>query len=94
MVKTQRERRGGMPAKGNPGDKNFHHVENSPGFHQAGELSVGSSFYRSVPYVIQAAFVREGGDAVVPFRQLWPPLSTQRVAAVILFFCTWAHDIV
>eukprot|EP00904_Undaria_pinnatifida_P013908 jgi/Undpi1/9648/HiC_scaffold_27.g12104.m1 len=49
MVKTQRERRGGMPAKGNPGDKNFHHVENSPGFHQAGELSVGSSFYRTMP---------------------------------------------
>lgn len=35
-----------MPAKGNPGDKLFHHVGYSPGFHENGELIVGSSFYR------------------------------------------------
>lgn len=35
-----------MPAKGNPGDKLFHHVDYSPGFHEGGELVVGSSFYR------------------------------------------------
>lgn len=45
-VNSQRERRGGVPAKGNPGDKLFHHVDYSPGFHQSGEFVVGSSFYR------------------------------------------------
>lgn len=45
-VNSQRERRGGVPAKGNPGDKLFHHVDYSPGFHENGELIVGSSFYR------------------------------------------------
>lgn len=47
-VNSQREKRGGVPAKGNPGDKLFHHVDYSPGFHQHGELIVGSSFYRYV----------------------------------------------
>ncbi|CAN0324145.1 unnamed protein product, partial [Pylaiella littoralis] len=48
-VNSQREKRGGVPAKGNPGDKLFHHVDYSPGFHQRGELIVGSSFYRTMP---------------------------------------------
>ncbi|CAM9619794.1 unnamed protein product [Ascophyllum nodosum] len=46
-VKNLRERRGGIPANGNPGDKPYRHVAHSTGFHEVGELIVGSSFFRT-----------------------------------------------
>lgn len=47
-VRTHREQRGGIPAKGNLGDKPYKKVDHCPGIQQAGEFIVGSSFYRSV----------------------------------------------
>ena len=75
-----------MPAKGNPGDKNFHHVENSPGFHQIGELTVGSSFYRFVWSAGGGACEGRGGTRGLICHR-WPPTrSTEKVVRITLGF--------
>lgn len=66
-VNSQREKRGGVPAKGNPGDKLFHHVDYSPGFHQNGELIVGSSFSRYSTFVTLCKYG--------PSDEMFPPLD-------------------
>ncbi|CAM9170656.1 unnamed protein product, partial [Discosporangium mesarthrocarpum] len=43
---STREKRAGVPALANPGDKLYHHVEYSPGYHKAGGTIVGSTFCR------------------------------------------------
>lgn len=52
-VRTHLEQRGGIPAKGNPGDKPYKKVDHCPGIQQAGESIVGSSFYRSVGTIME-----------------------------------------
>ncbi|CAM9723698.1 unnamed protein product, partial [Scytosiphon promiscuus] len=67
-VNSQREKRGGVPAKGNPGDKLFHHVDYSPGFHEGGELVVGSSFFRT----------RYDGNSHTPVGDASTPLAASK----------------
>ncbi|CAM9325588.1 unnamed protein product [Ectocarpus sp. 8 AP-2014] len=76
-VNSQREKRGGVPAKANPGDKLFHHVDYSPGYHKTGEIIVGSSFYRTRD--------RGGSGHVGPGQASRPPPVPEEVGYALAY---------